>query len=368
MTFLQRIQAFDRLRDKLEIILSTYPSFDEKNFFNHPFYDAIQQQCIQNKWFTPFFIKRALEAIVEMLNISDLQLFKDQYAPFLNNPTSQKKVVFVISAGNIPLAAFHDFFSVLVSGNTFLGKLSANDNLLLPEMAKLLVEVEPSFESRIFFKDPFDRVQTEKLVYHKVISTGSNNSARYFDYYFGKFPNILRKNRNSIAILTGNESENELELLCDDIFLYFGLGCRSVSKIYIPKNYNFVPLIESMIKNSVYLCNHHHYLNNIEYQKTMHLMNQIPFYDATVQLLVENCSLNSPLSVLHYEYYDDISTVFSHIKSVQDQIQCVAIQQEYIRNPLLTGLETITTSLGNTQHPSLFEFPDQIDTVKFCLS
>lgn len=368
MTFLQRIQAFDRLRDKLEIILATYPSFDEKIFFNHPFYDAIQQQCIQNKWFTPFFIKRALEAIVEMLNISDLQLFKDQYAPFLNNPTSQKKVVFVISAGNIPLAAFHDFFSILVSGNIFLGKLSANDNLLLPEIAKLLIEVDPEFESQIFFRDHYSNDTIEKMEYHKVISTGSNNSARYFEYYFGKFPNILRKNRNSIAILTENESDKDLQLLCDDIFLYFGLGCRSVSKIYIPKNYNFVPLIESMIKNSVYLCNHHHYLNNIEYQKTMHLMNQIPFYDATVLLLVENRSLHSPISVLHYEYYDDISSVFSRIKSEQDQIQCVAIQKEWIGKSLGTGFEKNITSLGNTQSPSLFEFPDQIDTVKFCLS
>lgn len=368
MTFSQRIQAFDRLRDRLDSLLFSIPQEGTEKKSDSHFYTLLEQQVAQNRWFTPFFIYRSIEAIVKMLQKSELQLFIEQYESLISIRKGKMETIFVISAGNIPLAAFHDFFSILISGNIFLGKLSSGDNLLLPEIAKILVELEPEFQNFIFFQDDSGSLKNNQHPFDKVISTGSNNSARYFEYYFGKYPNILRKNRNSIAILTGNESDEDMKLLCDDIFLYFGLGCRSVSKIYIPKKYNFIPLIESMIKNSVYLCDHHHYLNNIEYYKTIYLMNQIFFYDAGTMLLVENNTFSSPISVLHFEFYDDLATLSHDIIPVMDQIQCIAIQKDSLFSDMDTSLHASITSFGNTQNPSLFQYPDHIDVVKFSLS
>lgn len=368
MTFSQRIQAFDRLRDRLECLLSSIPQEGAEKKSDSHFYRLVEQQAAQNRWFTPFFIYRSIEAIVKMLQKSELQLFMEQYESLISNRKGKIETIFVISAGNIPIAAFHDFFSILISGNIFFGKLSSGDTLLLPEIAQMLVEIVPEFQNFIFFQEDSASLKNNKHPFDKVISTGSNNSARYFEYYFGKFPNILRKNRNSIAILTGNETEDDLKLLCDDIFLYFGLGCRSVSKIYIPKKYDFIPLIESMIKNSVYLCDHHHYLNNIEYYKTIYLMNQITFYDAGTMLLVENKEFSSPISVLHFEFYDDLATLSHDLIPVMDQIQCIAIQKDSLFSDMDTSLHASLTLFGNTQNPSLFEYPDQIDVIKFSLS
>lgn len=367
MTFEQRIQAFEILRDKLDFLLKMDSLDLQKKNENNPLLDAIELQYQKNPWFTPFFCNTAIRAIIDMLQSSDIQMYKDKYTPLVVSENKKIETILVISAGNIPLAAFHDFFSVLVSGNRFLGKLSANDSVLLPFIADLLIEIEPSFKDYILFSLESKSLKNANQTFDKVISTGSNNSARYFDYYFAKYPKIIRKNRNSIAVLSGNESEEELNSLCNDIFYYFGLGCRSVSKIFVPKNYNFIPFIETIIQNSSYLCDHHLYLNNLEYQKTMHLMNKKPFYDAGTIMLVENEALHSPIAILNYEFYDQINQVKHKIGSEINDIQCIALTKdhEFYHN---SSFHSIVTSFGSTQKPTLLDYPDGIDIVKFCIS
>lgn len=367
MTFEQRIQAFEILRDKLDFLLKMDSLDLQKKNENNPLLDAIELQYQKNPWFTPFFCNTAIRAIVDMLQYAELLKFKDKYKALLDAENYKIETILVISAGNIPLAAFHDFFAVLVTGNRFLGKLSANDSVLLPFIADLLIEIEPSFKDYILFSLESKSLKNANQTFDKVISTGSNNSARYFDYYFAKYPKIIRKNRNSIAVLSGNESEEELNSLCNDIFFYFGLGCRSVSKIFVPKNYNFIPFIETIIQNSSYLCDHHLYLNNLEYQKTMHLMNKKPFYDAGTIMLVENEALHSPIAILNYEFYDQINQVKHKIGSEINDIQCIALTKdhEFYHN---SSFHSIVTSFGSTQKPTLLDYPDGIDIVKFCIS
>ena len=366
MTFEQRIQAFEILRDKLDFLLKMDSLDLQKKNENNPLLDAIELQYQKNPWFTPFFCNTAIRAIVDMLQHAELLKFKDKYKALLDAENYKIETILVISAGNIPLAAFHDFFAVLVTGNRFLGKLSANDSVLLPIVADILIEIEPSFKDYIFFSLESESLKNANHKFDKVISTGSNNSARYFDYYFAKYPKIVRKNRNSAAILTGNESEEELNGLCNDIFYYFGLGCRSVSKIFVPIKYNFIKFIETIIKYSSYLCDHHHYLNNLEYQKTLHLMNQKTFYDAGTLMLVENEALHSPISILNYEFYENLDQLTKRIESELEDIQCIAINKDHDFH-LNSSFHSILTPFGTTQKPTLLDYPDGIDIVKFCI-
>ncbi len=369
MNFKQRIQTFDILRDKLsEFTRLQYE--DSSNFFlEHKLYKAIKQQSLQNKWFPISYIFNALESIITMLQPSEMQSFENYYKEFFDNHNKEVQTILVISAGNIPLVSFHDFFAVLVSGNRFLGKLSSQDNLILPVLAEMLIEIEPEYKPFIFFTEHVKMSEKKDgIVFDKVISTGSNNSSRYFDYYFQNFPKILRKNRNSIALLTGNETEKEIIALKNDIFFYFGLGCRSVSKIYIPKNYNFVPLIEILSQNNEILNNHNQYLNNLEYQKTVHLMNRIPFFDGGPFILVENEPFHSPISVIHYEYYDTISELGQKLKYQKEELQCISCNLALTQSDIDSELKDLLVSMGETQTPKLLQYPDQIDVIKFCLS
>lgn len=367
MTFEQRIQAFEILKDKLDFLLKEDSIDLQKKIENNPLLDAIEQQYQKNRWFTPHFCKMAILSIIDMLQSPKIQEFKDIYSATLEEKSDKIETILVISAGNIPLAAFHDFFSVLVTGNRFLGKLSANDSILLPFIADLLITIEPSFHDFIFILQDSESLKNNVHPFDKVISTGSNNTSRYFDYYFSKYPKIVRKNRNSVAILIGDESNEDLNGLCDDIFFYFGLGCRSISKIFVPKNYNFIPFIETIIQNSSYLCDHHLYLNNLEYQKTMHLMNQKPFYDAGTLMLVENEALHSPIAILNYEFYDHLDQVKQRISSEMDDIQCIALAKDhdFYHN---SSFHSIITPFGTTQKPTLLDYPDGTDIVKFCIS
>ncbi|MEG1556133.1 MAG: hypothetical protein RR356_05350 [Bacteroidales bacterium] len=302
-----------------------------------------------NPWFIPPFIWNALEAIGKMLNERDLQRLYAFYSNKKELIFEQNCNVAVISAGNIPLAGFHDFFSVLFSGNRYVGKLSSQDHILLPALANILIGIAPEYKNKITF--------AEKLSsFDKIIATGSNNSARYFDYYFGKYPHILRRNRNSIAVLSGNETDEELALLCQDIFLYFGLGCRSISKIFIPENYNFRPLIEAIGKNGSIIADHHVYLNNLDYQKTIHLMNQQPFLDAGCVMLMESEFFSSPISILFYQYYHSLEEINNLIESSKEEIQCVVSNLKGVRN---------SVNLGKAQIPSLFDYADGMDTIEF---
>ncbi len=311
---------------------------------------AIEAQYHENSWFTPEFSRHALHAIGQMLAPEALDAYYARYQDIA--PAEEpRRTVAVISAGNIPAAAFHDFFCILVSGNDYQGKLSSQDKRLLPVLAEELVRIAPRFAERISF--------VEKVAnFDAVIATGSNNSARYFDYYFSKYPHILRKNRNSVAVLNGAETEEELRALADDIYLYFGLGCRSVSKLFVPKDYDFVPFLRILTHESQPIAQHHQFNNNLEYQKAIHLMNQIYYMDAGTFLLVENQNYASPIGMIYYEYYDDIETVNNRLEADAELLQCIVS-----RDPHITRAEPF----GNAQSPSLLQYPDGIDTLRWML-
>lgn len=301
-----------------------------------------------NPWFTPENQKLAIENIwAFFLSESRLRNWIQDY-PKLGNPVIPKKVGLIL-AGNIPLVGFHDFLCVLVSGNSALIKSSEKDPFLLPCLAELLVEVEPQFKSFIQF--------VEKLVdYDAVIATGSNNSARYFEQYFSSKPHIIRKNRQAVAILTGSESEDELINLGKDIFTFFGLGCRNVSKIYVPADYEFTPLLDALHSYKEIIL-HHSYKNNFDYQSAIWLLNKVPHFMTGSILISEEKSISSKIATLHYEFYTSLPELKNNLSSHQDQIQCV------IGNLVIPGFSIIP--FGEGQKPALSDYADGIDTIAF---
>jgi hypothetical protein len=335
--FHSRIQAFAKLGKQISNLLKT-DGFDA----------VIKQQTIENKWFTEENCRFSLKAIAKMLDEKNCEVFFHNYKHLFQKEKKSQKIA-VISAGNIPCVAFHDFFCVLVSGNQFIGKLSKQDALLLPFLSKLLIKILPELDEKIAF--------VEKLPeFDKIIATGSDNSARYFDYYFRDYPLLLRKNRNSIAILTGNETENDLQKLSLDIFQYFGLGCRSVSKIYIPKKYDLSNLVTILQQESKPLMLHNGYVNNYEYHRAIYALNRVPYYDGDSFLLIENHSLSSPIAVIYYEEYETLDEVKQTIESNKERLQCIVSKDKSIKNSF---------SFGKTQVPSLFDYPDNIDIMYF---
>ncbi|RYG17117.1 MAG: acyl-CoA reductase, partial [Chitinophagaceae bacterium] len=250
---------------------------------NHDLIAIIESAQHYNAWFTPEEVKKSLLSFGEMLNEQDLtRWFGD-----INMTNSPKKIGLIL-AGNIPLVGFHDVICVLATGNIAMVKMSSSDNKLLPAIVKQLTHIEPSIANHIEY--------VERLKdFDAIIATGSNNSSRYFDYYFGKVPNIIRKNRNSIAVLNGDETITELENLGHDIFDYFGLGCRNVSKIYVPKGYEIKNFFEPLEKYQA-IINHFKYNNNYDYNKSIYLVNAVKHYDNGFLLVKEDTSLTSPLA------------------------------------------------------------------------
>lgn len=308
---------------------------------------AIDEATCRNPWFTRQNIEYSISAIASTLNYKNLAEWVQQY----NFADSTKhKTVAIIMAGNIPLVGFHDFLCVLMSGNRAMCKLSSNDNVLLPAVAKTLISIEKDFEDMIVF------CENKMEGFDAVIATGSNNTSRYFEYYFGKYPNIIRHNRNSIAVLHGNESRENLENLCDDIFLHFGLGCRSVNKLYVPAGYNFQTLIEAAQKYS-HLFDHHIYHSNFDYHKALLMLNNVPFVDGGFFAMKEDKLMYSPVSIINYEYYDDINSIAEYVRTNSENIQCVISGEE------MEGINTIY--FGKAQTPQLTDYADGIDTMEW---
>ena len=302
-----------------------------------------------NPWFTDENIDFALTEISNSLHPENLEKWLSMY-PQLQNEKEAKRVG-VITAGNIPLVGFHDFLSVLISGNVFVGKLSSKDDKLMPALIKMLMDIEPGFKN-------FISITENKLEnFDAVIATGSNNSARYFDYYFGKYPHIIRKNRNSVAVLTGEETDEELQLLADDIFLYFGLGCRSVSKLFLPDGYDLDYVFRNSLKHKNVI-NHNKYANNYDYNRVIYMMNKIEFKDNGIMLMKEDIGYASPVSVVYYENYSKPETVKKRLQSDNEMIQCIVSKEGLIENAV---------NFGDTQKPKLWDFADNIDTIKFLL-
>jgi len=307
--------------------------------------EIIDDELHYNAWFTPANVKKAVTSIGHMLNTVDLETWLSKY-----NPKSSGKKVGLILAGNIPLVGFHDVLCVLASGNHALIKASSQDNHLIKYVLEKLVEIDNNFAGSFSF---IERLEN----FDAVIATGSNNTSRYFDYYFGKVPNIIRKNRNSIAVLTGNETAEQLHKLGHDIFDYYGLGCRNVSKLLVPDDYNFNFFFES-IEDYNPIIHHHKYNNNYDYNKSIYLVNSDKHFDNGFLLLKQDERLTSPLAVLFYSNYADIKDAERIINTESEKIQCVVSAA-----PLEVNNQVVT--FGQSQQPKLWDYADGIDTMEF---
>ena len=307
------------------------------------FKDVISKAQSKNPWFTDANIKVNLTYWSKKLTKHNLNKWLSKYN--LNN-TSRKNIA-IIMAGNIPLVGFHDFICVFLSGHNSIIKLSNSDNCIIPFLTDLMKL--PS--ERIVYSDSFLKD------YDGVIATGSDNTSRYFDYYFKNKRSIIRKNRNSIAILNGEESDDDLKSLSQDIFTYFGLGCRNVSKLYVPKNYNF-----DLFFNSIFcykeLINNHKYANNYDYNKAIYLMSEYKFLDNGFFIVKEGNEMHSPISTINFEYYDNVSILREKIKLEDDNIQCIVSNIEFKDK----------VNFGETQNPSLNQYADNIDVMRFLLT
>ena len=252
-------------------------------------------------------------------------------------------------AGNIPAVGFHDALSVLISGHTLMAKLSSDDAVLIPELLDLLIEIEPAFKEYIEFAERLNQADA-------YIGTGSDNTARYFHYYFAKKPHIIRKNRNSVAVLTGNESEKDLFALGKDMLQYFGLGCRNVSHLFVPEGYDFTKFYESIQPSDSTYLNHYKYFNNYEYNKSVLLINRTLHYDNGYLMMTENEALVSPISVIYYQTYKQIDAVKEQLASQVEKVQCIVGQDIAIENLI---------PFGKSQQPELSDYADAVDTMKF---
>ncbi len=342
MNLNQRIDAFVKLGEFLRNFIDGNLDSDESIKLN----DLITTEHIFNPWFTENNIRHSLKAIGESLDKSKINLWLNRYQLLGSN--KQSKRIGVVMAGNLPLVGFHDFISVLISGNAFIGKLSSKDNKLLKFIADYLIDTNYEFKKLIYFTQ-------EKLEnFDAVIATGNNNTSRYFEYYFGKYPHIIRKNRSSFGILTGKESDEEIKKLGTDIFSYFGLGCRNVSKLFIPEDFSFNQFFEN-IQNFEYVYRHNKYANNYDYNKSIYLMNQIQQYDNGFLILKEDENLSSPIGVLYYQHYNNLSDVRDYIDQKKDEIQCI----------VSTGIIGESVPFGKAQQPELWDYADNIDTMQF---
>lgn len=306
----------------------------------------INKALMNNLWFTEETIKMSFAAIGNSLHEDNITKWLGGYEI---KTTTQPKTVGIIMAGNIPLVGFHDLLCTLVSGNNVLAKLSSKDQFLYTIIKNILVNIDASFDSRIEF--------TNGMLKNidAIIATGSDNSARYFEFYFSKYPHIIRKNRNSLGILLGNETAEELQKLGNDIFSYFGLGCRNVSFLLVPENYNFENLLRA-VKNYIEVANHTKYFNNYEYQKAIMMMNQIPLFDNGFVLLREDSSLTSPIGVINYKYYSSENDVDDYIMVNKHKIQCIVSKTNWSFN---------TYEFGEAQQPELWDYADNVDTLDF---
>jgi hypothetical protein len=319
------------------------PEVKGNDRFFGPMAALIPKLQSHNGWFTPKQVHFALQSWSEALTQENLDEWLSAYGIAETRP----KIVALILAGNIPLVGFHDFLCVLMAGHKALVKLSSNDDKLLPFLADYLIFLEPEFGNRIVFTEG-------KLEdFDAVIATGSNNTSRYFEYYFRDKPSVIRKSRNSAAVLTGNETRAELEALGGDIFRYFGLGCRNVSKLFVPRGYDFKDFFEAMYAHRD-IIDYEKYANNYDYNKAVFLMSRFDILDNGFMTLKEDAAYASPISSVFYEYYDSLPSLESKLAEDAEKLQCI------VSNTLENSV-----SFGKTQRPELWDYADNVDTLAF---
>ncbi|MFU8843615.1 MAG: hypothetical protein ACNA7V_07390 [Bacteroidales bacterium] len=341
-----KIDAFIQLGDWLRSIEASGAS--ARSTDSQELKELIGEAHNQNPWFIPEFVRYALKSIGESLKEDKIRMWLSNY-PDLGVRTDNQRTVAVINAGNIPLVGFHDFLCITLSGHRYLGKLSTDDRVLLPAIVEKLIAFEPGLEG--YFNFPEGKLSD----FDAVIATGSNNSARYFDYYFGRYPHIIRKNRNGVAILTGHEDQEEMELLADDIFLYFGLGCRSVAKLFIPRGYTFDNLFRVFEKYRS-IVNLHKYMNNYDYYRSTFLVNGTGHLDTGFLLVKEDMGFSSPPAVLFIEFYDNLDYLKNRLIQSKEEIQCMVG-----RIADMGGV----VPFGKAQNPDLWDYSDGVDTLGF---
>ena len=312
------------------------------------FNDIFDKAEQQNSWFTRANVIFAFKSWSEALSENNVQQWLWQYQ--LPQTTSPKKIL-IIMAGNLPLVGFHDLLCVLVAGHKAIVKLSSDDGVLLPYLIKQIRAFAPEWAEAVAFTD--DKV-TE---YDAVIATGSDNTARYFEYYFGKKPHIIRKNRHSVAVLTGEETPEELQDLGKDIFLYYGLGCRSVSKLFVPQGYDFDLLFQAIYPYKD-IIEEQKYANNYDYNKAVYLMSLYKLLENGFLLLKEDEHYGSPIATLFYEYYTNKETLKKKLATDREKIQCV-VGHNFIDGEI---------PFGQTQTPKLWDYADGVNTLTFLLN
>ena len=350
MNLQHRINAFVKLGKFLSQFQNDSISKDETLPHNNLFFDGFKHQIKlaqeHNGWFTKTNILFALESWANALKENNINKWILKYDFNNLNP----KTVAIIMAGNIPLVGFHDFLSVLISGHSVLVKQSSNDKHLLPFLAKYLETVEPAFKGKIKFTE-------QKLVgFDVVIATGSNNTARYFEYYFKDRPSIIRKSRNSVAVLKGDETDEQLKALSKDIFTYYGLGCRNVSKLFVPKDYDFDAFFKAIYHWNP-IIHQNKYANNYDYNKAVYLMSEFEMLENGFLMIKEDEGYASPIATLFYEHYESIDDLKQKLKIESENIQCV-VSSGFTENEIV---------FGKTQHPQLWDYADNVDTVEFLL-
>jgi hypothetical protein len=332
----ERISAFAELGAILRASVEGKTSFSEKLEI------LTESQHYKNPWFTPVNVRHALSSVAKLLTTDNLRKWTGPY--LLPEENNNPATIGIIMAGNIPLVGFHDYLSVLITGNKLVAKTSSRD----PDLVVFLTDILCSIDSR--FSQHIKLSAGTISDFDAVIATGSDNSSRYFEYYFGKYPHIIRKNRNSVAILDGSERGEELEALGNDIFSYFGLGCRSVSKLYLPDGYRIEELPGSW-KKWENLAEHSKYANNLDFNKAVYLVNREKFHDGVFVLLREEKRLSSPVGVLYYEYYSKVGRLREELEAESNKIQCIVSRDH--------------TPFGHAQMPDLWDYADGADTIEF---
>jgi len=348
-TLQHRIEAFVKLGNFLSQFSRETITKKENIPFNDLFFDGFKHQLKiaqeNNSWFIKENLLFACESWATALS-------KQNIETWLKNESNLDKVetknIAIIMAGNIPLVGFHDFLAVLISGHAALIKQSSNDKHLLPFLAKYLEYIHEDFKGKIVFSN-------EKLEnFDAVIATGSNNTARYFEFYFKDKPSIIRKSRNSLAVLTGNETYDDFKNLAEDVFRYFGLGCRSVSKLFVPRGYNFDGFFGGMFHKQD-IINNAKYANNYDYNKAVYLMSEFDILENGFVMIKEDTSYASPIASVFYEYYDNAEDLKIKLYEDREKTQCI-VANNFHENEV---------KFGQTQHPQLWDYADGINTLDF---
>lgn len=329
------VQLGDYLKTQLDLI---------NRGLNSELDEVIHRAKAHNGWFDQVNVEKALRELANWLTTQSLTEWLNSYT---FNPNSESKRVGVIMAGNIPLVGVHDYLCVVFSGHNLVAKLSSKDQVLLRFIHDKFCEYDSSLSNQVSFTEG----RLDSL--GAVIATGSNNSAKYFEYYFGKIPNIIRKNRTSVAVMEGDESNEELAALTKDIFTYFGLGCRNVTKVYFPKGFDRSWFYGGIVNSNAVMENHK-YQNNYDYHKSVFLLNQDEIWDNNFLLLKEDSSLSSPVGMLFYEEYDDLNTLKQQLNTLENDLQ-VIVGRKF-------------TPFGTAQSPNLKQYADNVDVMQFLIN